>query len=39
MEIEAEAEDHPVFGGLAVDLGRQIGKQIITGLAFSGIRV
>lgn len=39
MEIEAEAEDHPVFGGLAVDLGRQISKQMIIGLAFSGIGV
>lgn len=35
MEIQAEAEYH--LRGFAGDLGRQISKQIIIGLEFSGL--
>lgn len=39
MEIQDKAEYHPIFRGLAVQLSRQISKQTIIRLEFSGVAV
>lgn len=38
MEIQEEAEYHPVFPGLAVDLSRQVSNQTIAGLESVGLQ-
>lgn len=38
-EIQDEVEYHTIFPGLAVELSRQISKQTIIGLGFSGVAV